>query len=381
MSKTVIRPYEEKDREAYFHIRAITWNEGRPVPPEDQVFKVARGYVAEIDGKVAGVFSALDFTCTRQASVLKCAAVAGVAVLPEFRRTGIGAEMMCWSVRRFREEGLPIASLYAFREPYYRQFGYEVCGTRLEVSVPSTRYPKLRPELDVRTVSQTEIDQLKPCYESFAKSRSGMNVRTDAHWQRVFRPEGVIYVAGDPVEAYAIMHHKGEFWQDQTVTEVVWSSQRGYRSILSVLAGIGINKTAMAWWEPSDSPFVAQYLDQGVKVWLERPIMYRVTDVPAALRSLSSKNEGEFSVAVADDLVPENRGPWQVCFGGKGVRVERCDNASLSFSVQAFTQAFLGEPSLADLARHGLVEVKDQAALASAEALLPPSPVYCTDFF
>ena len=98
-----------------------------------------------------------------------------------------------------------------------------------------------------------------------------------------------MYVAGDPVEAYAIVQHSTDFWEPQRVNEIAWSSAEGYRSILSTLSGIGINKSALEWYEPSDSPFVAQYLDHGVSVKATRAIMYRVCDVPAALSQLQAE--------------------------------------------------------------------------------------------
>src|SRR6476619_1643826 len=125
MPQITVRPFQEEDREAFFHVRSMTYNDGKPIPPEDQVFKTTRGYVGAVDGRIAGVFSVLDFTCTRGTTVVRDAAVAGVAVLPEYRMTGIGSAMMSESLKLFRSEGIPMASLYAFRESYYRRFGYE----------------------------------------------------------------------------------------------------------------------------------------------------------------------------------------------------------------------------------------------------------------
>jgi predicted acetyltransferase len=381
MSQITVRPFEERDREAFFHVRAMTFNDGKPIPAEDQVFKTTRGYVGEVDGKVAGVFGILDFTCTRGEVAVKDAAVAGVAVLPEYRQSGVGAAMMTWGVRHFRDEGIPMASLYAFRESYYRRFGYEVCGSRLKITVPNGRYPRLQPELPVRTLERTDWQTLAPCYEKFAQARSGMNLRTEAHWGRVLGKDATVYAAGDPVEAYLLIDHKWQFWEGQAASEFAWCTRRGYESILGVLGSIGINKTSIEWYEPSDSPYLGRFIDQGVKPAIERLVMYRITDVKECFGALRPSGSGDFSFAVVDLIVPENAGPWKVRYSPAGVKIEPTDSADFELPIGLLTQAFLGEPSLADLRRNDLICCKNPAALEAAQNLLPPSPTYCTDFF
>ena len=383
MPQITVRPYEERDREGFFHVRAMTYNDGRPIPPEDQVFKTTRGFVAEVDGKIAGVFGILDFTCSRGDVSVNDAAVAGVAVLPEYRMSGVGGVMMRWAIRHFREEGIPMASLYAFRESYYRKFGYEVCGSRIKISVPNTIFPKLKPIVPVRRLSLSEAGQLQPCYEAFCRRHSGMNIRTEKHWSRVLGKDTTIYAAGaNEVEAYALLDHKWQFWETQNAAEVVWSTGAGYESILSVIAGVGINKSCVEWYEPSDSPFLARFMDHGVKANIERLVMYRVTDVPACLSAVKNRHKGEFTFRVVDDLVPENQGPWHVSFSADGTSVKKTENAEIALTIQQFTQAFLGEPSLTDMIRNGTICSKDRGGeLHAMELLLPPLPTYCTDFF
>lgn len=381
MPNIVVRPFEDRDREAFFHVRAMTYNDGRPVPPEEQVFKTTRGFVGEVDGRVAGVYSVLDFTCTRGNALLKDGAVAGVAVLPEYRQSGVGGAMMRWAIRNFRDEGFPVASLYAFRESYYRRFGYEVCGSRVKLTVPNGRYPRLTAELPVRRLEQHEYHAIRPAYEAFSRRRSGMNLRTDAHWGRVLGPNVTVYAAGDPVEGYLVINHQWQFWQGQAASEVIWTSQRGYDSILATLFGIGINKSSVDWYEPSDGPYLARYLDQGVKIEIERLVMYRVTDVPGALRCLKPCAEGEFTLAVEDEMIPENRGPWRIRFGADSVQVEPSPTADVTMTAQAFVQALLGEPSIDDMARNGMVCCSNETSLRAARALLTPSPTFCSDYF
>ena len=381
MPQITVRPFREEDRAAFFHVRAMTYNDGRAIPPEDQVFKTTHGYVGEVDGKIAGVFGVLDFTCTRGQATLRDAAIAGVAVLPESRRTGVGSAMMSEGLRLFHKEGYQIASLYAFRESYYRKFGYEVCGSRVRISVPNSRYPHLQPSIPIRRLTLSEISQLQPCYETFCHRRSGMNLRTEAHWNRVVGKDTSIYAAGDPIEAYLLVNHQWQFWEGQNVSEFIWITERGYESILGMLCGIGINKSAIEWYEPSDGPYLQRFFDQGVKVNAERLVMYRAVDVPECLRAIKNRHKGEFTLRVIDPIIPDNEGPWHVSYSIDGTRVEKSSKADIELSIGHFTQALLGQPSLNDMMRNGMICEKDREALHGMEILLPPCPTYCTDFF
>lgn len=360
---------------------SLTYRDGQPIAPEDDLpprFGV-ESYVGLVDGEVAGGCSVLPMNATRGVALLGCGGVAGVAVLPERRRGGVGNGMMDGLVRHFRETGIPLASLYAYRETFYAKSGYAVVGKRLRVSVPVHRLPRVESDLPVRRLTPADWALLVPCYAAYAHARSGAHVRSETMWERVLNENRplTIYAVGDPVEGYVSISHKTDFWAEQWFSEVAWSTPRGYRGCLELMRQLGINKTSVAWHEPSDSPFYALYLDQGVEAKVERPVMFRVNDVPLALRLLKADAEGETRLFVRDDVVPENEGPWRIRFSSKGVEVERCEEHDVAMDVRRFAQAFLGEPSLADLVRLGEIE-GDTTVL---ERLLPPSPTICGDFF
>jgi predicted acetyltransferase len=379
VSDIVVRPYEPNDREETFNVRAITYNSGRPIPIEQQVYKTSTPFVAEVGGRIVGTFVIMDMTCTRGASAAwKTGGIAGVAVLPEARHTGVGSAMMRWSLRHMREEGYVLAALYAFRESYYRRFGYEVCGMRYRITCPQSRLPKQAPELPIRRVFFKDLAEIKACYESFARARSGMNLRQDFHWGRIIDSddEFTVYAAGNPVEGYLIVKHDWTFWNEQRIDEIAWSTKRGYESIFSFLSGLAINKTCVSWQEPADSPLLARHLDQGMKIESEKPIMYRLLDPVAALESYAAPGEGRFSIAIEDEDLPENSGPWDVCFADGETRVSRRDSAEVRLSPQAAIQVLLGAPSFADLVRNGYLPANE-----AASRFLPPSPVFCADHF
>jgi predicted acetyltransferase len=229
-------------------------------------------------------------------------------------------------------------------------------------------------------------EKLVPCYTAFAEQRSGLTIRTQPQWQRVLgenRPL-TIYTIGDPVEAYAVVSHVTNFWTTDHISEIAWSTRAGYDGLLSVLGGMAINKTALSWFEPSDGPFYDYYLDQGIDVSLERPIMFRVTDVPMSIRSLKpDPNEsGEFVVKVGDSLLPENEGPWRVRFQNGEVEVEKTTKQpDLEIDIRQFAQALLGEPGLRQITASGGVGINSGAGFTSACHLMPAQSTYCMDFF
>lgn len=338
--------------------------------------------MGELDGKVVTAFIAKQMKATRRDAVLDSVGIASVGVLPEFRNRGAADAMMRFAIDWMRGCHYSVSSLYAFRESYYRKFGWEAVGNRVKVKCPTHRFPAIQSTLPVRQTRDWR--DLQSCYEAFAKRFSGMNIRQESFWKRIVDPSDpppLLYAIGDPVQAYCVFRFTDNFWDTQDIAECAWNSPEAYDALLQLFKAIGANKTAIAWLEPRGGLYPFRYADQGVELEPWRPIMFRVVDVPNALAQLRPNTKGEFTIEVHDEQVPQNRGPWKVVFEPAGVRVEKTDAADLSLTIQRFTQAFLGEPSLQMLADEALIQCHSQAALHAAQQLLTPTPVYCMDFF
>lgn len=378
-----IRAFEPSLDEDLRQIWSVVYQRGQPLV-EDIPAPEEEAYVAYWDGARAGAWTVVPMRCTRGDSTIPCGGVGSVAVLPEMRHRGIGREMMLWSLAEMKRRGHAMAALYPFRESYYRRLGYEVVGQRFKLCVPQHRLPRLNVDMKVRHVAPSELHLLDPCYREFGRKVAGVNHRTAHQWkQRMGKTPPLIYAVGDPVQAYAWVSFEGTFWEPLTVGEFVYSSVESHRNILGVLAGLCINRSSLVWYEPSVGPYLTRYLDQGSVATLERPSMFRVLDVPAALQCLRPRPgvSGEFTFDVSDPQMPENVGPWRVIYDSDRVIVTRCDEAALHFDVPTFTQALLGEPSLMQLASEGWVRSDDPRQTAAAEALLYPQPVCLLDFF
>lgn len=381
MSDIIVRPFEPRDDAAFRHIRSMVYRSGDPVSPEDRLLRDdCLAYIAEKDGMTVGSTTVLRMTATKHGNPLTCGGVAAVAVLPEQRRSGVGSEMMGRIAGDLHAKGFAMASLYPYRAAYYRRFGYEHCGRKFTIECPLERFPAFDDALPVRQIAYEERHLIRPAYAQFATRYAGMNLRDkEDQWWRVLGGDTPlkVYACGNPIEGYAIIKLNSGFWEPQAVKELVWNTQQAYRSLLAFMGSLGVNKTNLEWREPADSPFFAEHVDQAISLTLTDNIMYRVLDVPNALMAIQAEGGGEFSFRVRDALIPENEGPWQVCYAPGSTRIERASDAQFELSIGRLTQAFLGDPSLADLLRNGQVE----KAAECAAGFFAPDRVYCLDYF
>ncbi len=378
-----LREYRPEDWEQIAAIWSVAFYGNQPLPA-DSVVAADAAFVAEDNGRIVGGLRVCTLSASRGSAVLRCGGIAMVGVSPACRQRGVGRAMMSWSLERMHADGFHLSSLHPFRPSYYRALGWECAGSRVAIRCPNHRLPRTDGRLEARRVAPEDWQLLEGAYGAFASRYSGMSARDSHRWKRAMRRvalDPLVFAVGEPVEAYAILELSNKYWADEVVRELVWSTPAGYRSILSVLSGIAINKSTLTWEEPADGPFRSAWVDQGVEVTLQRPLMYRAVNVPAALAALEPEAAGEFSILVDDPQLPANRGPWRVAFGRDGVDVEPCSDSEIEINIRHFSQALLGEPSLRALVDHGFVVVKSDRAAAAAAALLPPQPTYCLEMF
>ena len=390
-----MREYRDEDRERVNVIWADAFRRGDPYPPRMTNPSVAyrtfpgdyedeEAFVAEQDGNIVGGFAIRSTSVTCRGTTLTCGGIAAVAVAAEVRKGGVGKTMMTWAVERMRENGQMIGNLRAAHEIFYRRYGWECCGNQIRVACPLTLFPglKLEPTLPTRRLSIEDWDPLCPTYEKFANSYSGMALRKSLRWSGMRLTSGgppCLIAAGDPVEGYAILRPTGG--PEQGILEFVWSTPEAYETLLSTFGGVGINHTTVSWTEPSNGPFMSRRLTRGVDAKLDHPSMFRVMDVPGSLRALPASESGSFTLAVDDEILASNRGPWRVSYSPHGVEVEPCDNADVRMDIRQFAQALLGEPSFPELLTNSLVSCASEEPAQAASALLGRKPTYNTELF
>lgn len=373
MADLIVRRYRDADSEAFGHVRAMTYRGGAPVGPEEKILREdCLGYVGELGGSIVAACTVLRMTCNIDGTQLPCAGIAAVAVNPEERGGGIGSQLMAKSQELIREDGFAVASLYPFREPFYRKSEFATCGARIHIKVPVHRLANLKETVSVRHLDHAKWPCIRSCADTFYARYNGSNVRGDVQWWRNMGGDTpfAIYAAGDPVEAFALVRLDGDFWVAQEIKEICWTTRRGYESLLSFLRGLCINKDSLSWHEPSDGPYVSQYLDQGVILTNQKLLMYRALDIESVLRARKFEGDGRFVVTI------KGHGSWAVSYGPGGTDVAQTGDTGIEISLGTFTQVALGQPSYAAMSVDGWLPTNGDAA-----RFFGPRRVYNGDFF
>src|SRR5262245_44913427 len=84
---------------------------------------------AIVDGRVVGGCTLSTMGHRFGGRTVPAMGVAGVAVAPEHRASGVGRALMNDALAQATGHGLPIASLFPATVPVYRRAGFEMAGT------------------------------------------------------------------------------------------------------------------------------------------------------------------------------------------------------------------------------------------------------------
>lgn len=335
--------------------------------------------------------------------VVRASALTNVTVAPTHRRRGILTEMITQDLRDSAARGEAIGILIASEYPIYGRFGYgpaiENAGYRIDTTGLHA-VAAVEGNVELSDLATLRVDG-PAVYEQFRTSQPGSIERHDWWWDRLTRQiafEGLEprkgfcarYVAPDgTVEGYVLcsgnvdapdMRHVGVL----TVDELIAATPRAYRALWIFCTNVDLLTTVVAADRAVDEP-IGLLFDNARAVHLTHThdfIWIRILDVVTALEGRSFSAPGRVVLDVADDMGFAN-GRFILENGPDGPRcTETTDVADLRLSVAALGSVYAGDVSLSALATAGWVEVINDAALETADAMFrSPRRAWCATWF
>ena len=281
---------------------------------------------AQYEGRLVGTATVFPAQMWLSGVPVKIGAVAGVAVLPEYRNKGIAGKMMDFSTVRMFAEGQAMAVLFPFSHLYYNKFGYGTIGDLHAYRVKPSNLMVYPEASQVRPFEVGDLPMMRVMYKGQMTWHNGWFTRTNEWWdtiiQRwpnimVFDDDGMI----DGYFSYDIYSTEGG-QQVLKIHELFTAENIAFRGLIGHLAS-QTEADIIEYLAPPDTPLrhmLRQPMADGAK---NRGFIFndlchitagpvgRIINLPAALTARFYKRglSGERVLKVTDPLIPTNEEP------------------------------------------------------------------------
>lgn len=359
--------------------------EGFGVRPEWSLFA--------FDGdRIAATSGAYPFQMDFDGKELACAGVTIVTTEPEYRRRGLVREMMTQTLHRAKEEGKPVAALWASMGAIYQRFGYGLASNfnfyRIDPrdvifreTVPVTGYVR-------RCDTETALPLIKDVYARSIKGKTLTLNREDYFWDAMYpdrdkakRHFAVYFDKTDTPRGFAAYRQKSFARTDSgpdillSIADFIWLDMESYHGLWNYFCSYDLAGRLEFQFMPDDDPAPQLLLEpRRLNRRVMDAIWLRVVDAPALLGERGYSLGGAATVTIeGDDLCPWNNGTWTVSADGNGAKasVEEGgpDGSALCLTINTLATLVSGHTSASQLARVGKISCNDTDALRAADML------------
>jgi predicted acetyltransferase len=322
---------------------------------------------------------------------VRVAGVATVGVAPEARGRGLASQLVghLHEVARARGEG--VAVLHAFRQGFYERLGYRPVTPYRRLHLHPASIP-FRTELPVRPAVAVDLPAMRACWEAEAERHTGALVRGPAVWDARLadeRREWFVAEGKDGVDGYvawAITQSEPHASVLLSVTDMAARTPEAARSLWGLLAAQRDQVDSVHIDVAADDPIDRALVDPDRGRHGSRDVphalgevvagpMVRVVDPATALRARGYAAEGSLCLSVGDEALE------LVVKDGRGRVGPARAEPLVRMSLPALSAVAFGALPLADAARLGWVEARDDRALGLASHLFALPPYFSPDPF
>jgi len=297
----------------------------------------------------------------------KMSGIGGVATLPESRRGSRIRKIFEALLRDAYANGVVFSCLAPFSYAFYRQFGYELCVTRREITISASDLSVYRAEGSHEMILPGgDTEGLKKVHEKYIADMNHAVRRDvwpdDAAWRDFTRRDpyktgSYIYLwrdgAGEP-RGYIKFQNKnqGQYVNDIEVSELLFTDRDSLYAQLAFAGGLSAAIRDFVWSAPAFiDPSAFAEAAGNIKQRLVPRDMTRVVNVGAALgMARRPEGEGAYVVGVEDPIIPENSGNWLVEYGPSGSAVSLTSReADVICDLPVFAQLVTGYRPIDDI--------------------------------
>lgn len=309
--------------------------------------------------------------------------IAAVAVSADRRGRGAASRLMQAVVREMHAAGTPLSALYPATQPLYRSVGYELAGSRCLITVPLGGIGLKERQPEVRPMTPADLLAMQALYRERARCSPGALDRFPILWDRILKPlgdpaPGFLVEVDGRLEGYVVIARepRASLSYDLRATDLTAVTPRAARRLLTLFADHRSLGENLEFYGGPTEPILLLLPERGFKVETKWYWMLRVVDVPGALsgRGYPEGLETELHLAVTDDIIPENNGPFVLeVFGGRA-RVKPGGAGSFKLDVRALSALYSGFLSPQQLLSLGMLEAPEVDLKRATACFSGPTP-------
>ncbi|WP_436925735.1 GNAT family N-acetyltransferase [Halosimplex amylolyticum] len=396
-----VRPLDPQDAAEFRAIVDHSFHAGRGPRDEDgtaEFDEISAPYGAFDGEELVSVCTHYGLTASLRGEWTPLAGLASVATPPERRRRGYAEALVDDALERWRGD-FPLAALWPFSPPYYRQYGWATANRYVKYTCPIDQLSFARGSVEGRARPATveEWADLRAVNDAFAAERSLVLRREDEQWWRDRllsadendRPWAYVWERDGEVVGYVVYEFgDGSKFADGRVSveDVAYADHEALRGLLGFLAEYDSQADEVVLSGDSSGDLLDLVPDPTtVDSRVMAGPMVRVVDVVDALEACpyTADATADLTIGVTDGTADWNDGRFRLeVADGEATCSPVADvEPDATVDVGTLSQLVVGYHDVTAARRLGGLSVADDATADTLTALVPTERVYLRTFF
>jgi predicted acetyltransferase len=339
-------------------------------------------------GEILGGLAILQMGQWFGSQAVPMAGIASVGVPPEYRGTGVAAELLTGMLKELQAKEVPLSALYAATQGPYRKVGYEQAGTSCHWELPlktidlgfdKASMRELR-ALPMQAVVPLRQEIFHPLYQQWAIQHNGNLNRHPVMWKLLIEPnmEEAIYAyligSQTQPEGYVIFSQGRE--QQLLIRDLVVLTPAAGRRLWVFLADHRSMFQTVRWRSCSLDPLLLLLSEQTDQIHRLERWLLRIVDVSKALerRGYPAQIEAELHIEIQDHVLLENNGKFVLNVSRGLGEVTRGGRGDLQLDIRGLAPLYTGLFTPDQLQRAGQISGTHEALAVAAQIFTGSEP-------